>query len=183
MSKRAADKICTICFLCSFMSGKAAALPRENNNFLLPMATVCGQVGSSPRTTLTLFSPRRAGSRRRFVATLSSAHPNSSRSRSHECVSRADLATLSALRTADDAASVGFLLADSSSIIRKRFALTIYLIFLILHSLALQPTWPAMDIVLYPQFPCEQQYVTSDKLPLVSPGAKTHNGLLGNIFP
>lgn len=118
---------------------------------------------------LTWFSPRRVANRRHFVAVPSSARRSTSPARSHACAFRGDLATLFSLHTADGEASIVSLTADWSSTVRKRFVLTIYLIFLILHSLVLQPTWPGRDIELSPRFPCERQCVTLDKLPMVSP--------------
>lgn len=116
-------------------------------------------------TILTWFSLRRVASKSNFVAVSSSARLSTSQARSHGCAFLVDSSTLFEQRTVDDVVLVVSPTADSSSTVRKHFVLAIYLIFLILHSLVQQPTWPARDIVRCPRFPCERQCVTLDKLP------------------
>lgn len=132
--------------------------------------------------TLTWFFLRLCASRKHFVVASSLARPSTSQAHFRVCAFRGGLATLFSLHTGDDEASIVSLTADLSSTVRIHFVLTIYLIFLILHSLVLQPTWPAMDIALSPQFPCERQCVTLDKLPLVSPKRERYRRLYGMIM-
>lgn len=122
---------------------------------------------------LTWFSPHHGACRKRFAAMSSSARRSISPARSHGCAFRVDLAMLFALHKVGDEASIESLTADSTSTGRTRFVLTTYLIFLILHSLVLQPTWPGRDIAPFPRSPCERQCVTWDKLPSASPERKT----------